>query len=618
MKINILNKLTLAGCVIAGVGMTSCDDFLTITPTSQIVEEDFWKDKGDVENVVSACYTRLVQSDLMKKYVLWGEVRSDNFSLNTGTTWSEAKNLMNGNLQPTNSIFNWQPFYSEINYCNKVLAHGPEVVEIDESFSEGDWLPIKAEMVALRALSHFYLVRTFGEIPYVTIDYNNDSQDFLLAQSTQQQVLDSIILDLEEVKDYAMKDYGNTVYNKGRVTKKMIYTLLADVYLWRASKNTSADSVAVYGNQATSDYQKCIEYCDEVIEIMRDDITTSINSSGQIIGGVTEELSLEDMLISNDPTSTSRYSYNTGAYDYIFGSGNSQESIFELQFNGENNANTMLNGTSSSSIDAYFYDITNSAAGSLVCTEALFQNVIEPNTIYPSSGVFTKTDYRRWETLKNEGSEQNTFPLGKYSYGQINLSAGTGSSQILTDNTSLTTDDITYSNERTIPSDANWIVYRLSDVILMKAEAMNQLYSDDAHRKEAFELVRTNFKRSNPYAYKSSNTTAGTDSLNYENFSTQENLEALIMTERQREFVGEGKRWFDLVRYAQRKGSTTEMLNNYLGNKFADNKKAVSAKLSTIKSLFSPIYSTELRRNALLHQNSVWNTTETTSKTDNL
>ncbi|MBQ1588363.1 MAG: RagB/SusD family nutrient uptake outer membrane protein, partial [Prevotella sp.] len=29
-------------------------------------------------------------------------------------------------------------------------------------------------------------------------------------------------------------------------------------------------------------------------------------------------------------------------------------------------------------------------------------------------------------------------------------------------------------------------------------------------------------------------------------FNTQEGMEALVMQERQREFVGEGKRWFDL------------------------------------------------------------------------
>lgn len=88
------------------------------------------------------------------------------------------------------------------------------------------------------------------------------------------------------------------------------------------------------------------------------------------------------------------------------------------------------------------------------------------------------------------------------------------------------------------------------------------------------------------------------------------------MAERQREFFAEGKRWFDLVRYAQRKGSTTEMVKNFLGRKYSENKNAIVSKLSTLESLFSPIYESEIKNNPLLKQNSVWKTNENTSKTD--
>ena len=66
MKRNIIKKITLCGCLAAGVGLTSCDDFLTITPSSSIVEEEFWEDRNDLENVIAACYTRLVKDDMLK------------------------------------------------------------------------------------------------------------------------------------------------------------------------------------------------------------------------------------------------------------------------------------------------------------------------------------------------------------------------------------------------------------------------------------------------------------------------------------------------------------------------------------------------------------------------
>lgn len=613
MKRNIIKKITLCGCLAAGVGLTSCDDFLTITPSSSIVEEEFWEDRNDLENVIAACYTRLVKDDMLKAYILWGEARSDNFEKNSGTSWVTLDNLMNANLIPTNSMFDWTLFYNEINYCNKVLVHGPEILDKDESFSNSDWLPMRAEAITLRALSHFWLVRTFGEVPYVTQDYNNDGQNFLIAQSTQQQVLDSIIMDLEAVKDEAMKDYGNTVYNKGRITQKSVYAILADAYLWRASKNASADSVAIYGNQSREDYEKCIQCCDFIIEKMREEKIDYIKKYVGSIGAANIEISDEDLLIPNEISANSNFVTSIGAYDHIFGTGNSEESIFELQLDGTNNGNTMVIGDDKNS---YFLTSNTHSANKIVCSAAIFSSALENvNTLTPSA-VFPKTDYRCWETMRYVSAEQDIFGLGKYDATLISQSVGTSATSGLSDNraTNLSIGTV----ERSLPNDANWIMYRLTDIMLMKAEAMSQLYADEDRLKEAFTIVRNIFKRSNPYAYATNNTNAATDSLNFNTFSTQEGIEALVLAERQREFVGEGKRWFDLVRYAQRKGETSSMISKFLGRKYATNSKAISAKLATIKSLFSPIYNNEIKKNSLLHQNSIWAINETTSKTDEL
>lgn len=613
MKRNIIKKITLCGCLAAGVGLTSCDDFLTITPSSSIVEEEFWEDRNDLENVIAACYTRLVKDDMLKTYILWGEARSDNFEKNSGTRWVALDNLMNANLIPTNNMFDWTLFYNEINYCNKVLAHGPEILDKDESFSNSDWLPMRAEAITLRALSHFWLVRTFGEVPYVTQDYNNDGQNFLIAQSTQQQVLDSIIMDLEAVKDEAMKDYGNTVYNKGRITQKSVYAILADAYLWRASKNASADSVAIYGNKSREDYEKCIQCCDFVIEKMREEKIDYIKKYVGSIGAANIEISDEDLLIPNEISPNSNFITSVGAFENIFGFGNSDESIFELQLDGVNNSNTMVIGDDSKS---YFLTRNAHTANMIVCSAAIFSSALEDvNTLTPSA-VFPKTDYRCWETMKFVTADQDIFGFSKYDALSVSQSIGASATSSLSDNRS--TSLRVYNSERSLPNNSNWIMYRLTDIMLMKAEAMSQLYADEEHLKEAFTLVRNIFKRSNPYAYATNNTNAAKDSLNFNTFSTQEGIEALVLAERQREFVGEGKRWFDLVRYAQRKGETSSMITNFLGRKYATNSKAISAKLATIKSLFSPIYNNEIKKNSLLHQNSIWAINETTSKTDEL
>lgn len=606
MKIKKLYKIAL-GCIVAGVTLTSCDDFLTIKPTSQIVEEDFWEDKNDLENVVAACYVRLLQGDIMNRYILWGEARSDNFVKTVGKTWTDMDNLMGANLLPTSSLFDWTPFYNEINYCNKVLKNGPLVIERDVTFTDEAWRPIKAEVITLRALSHFWLVRTFGNIPYATSDYNNDGQYMLLPQLPQEVVLDSIIMDLEAVKDDGMTNYGNNVFNKGRVTQKSIYALLADVYLWRASLNASPDSVNKH-DKSRADYQKCIECCDFVINQMIKDKTDDINKNGSVVGGLTKTLTVEDLLIPNDYNSSS-YSDVVGAYDDIFGTKNSDESIFELQIDGTNNKNSMMT--------EYFYNINKSEIGNFCCADALFSGYEQsPNSTGPQT-LFTKTDMRKWEVATWVGADQTEYRVNKYIASSVTQGKKgmIGLNQMMTDNTA-TDYAASYVNRAT--ESANWIFYRLSDVMLMKAEAISQLYTDEENLYEGYWLVRDIFKRSNPYAYSSTNSTASNDSLNFETFKTPEGLEALVITERQREFFAEGKRWFDLVRYAQRKGSTTEMVKSFLGRKYSDNKNAIVSKLSTLESLFSPIYENEIKNNPLLKQNSVWKTNENTSKTDEL
>ena len=638
MKKTIKN-ITLCGLMAVGAGLalSSCEDFLTITPTSSIVEEDYWKDKNDLNNAVIACYKRMVDNDLLEKYVYWGEERSDNFERSSAVGSSgPVANIMNANLLPTYYQFDWTSMYNAINYCNKVLAHGPEVVKEDESFSENDWKPIRAEVTTLRALCHFYLVRTFGEIPYVTIDYNNDSQELHLPQSTQLEVLNNIITDLESIKNEAMQDYGNTVENKGRITKKAVYALLADVYLWRASykagNNQPFKKVTLlssyrgplseaeltarqedYGTTAAADYQKCVEYCDQVISMVKQEKIDYINKNGLNIGGGAIELELEDLLAQNESTSGQKKSYAISSmkpYNAIFGAGNADESIFELQVEGTTYTNSLITNL--------YYNIKDGKVGAFTGPDVLYGGVEStPNTTNVGY-VFTKTDYRRWETIIFEAPGQNSFAIGKY----INrtVSQNNPNYVFLTDNSAqaLTTNLIEQSKRAASNVDANWIVYRLSEVFLMKAEALSQLYSDEENLMTAFNYVREVFKRSNPVAYMPNNpsSTKENDSLKFTTFATSEAMEKLVLQERQREFVGEGKRWYDLVRFALRRGSTAEMLD-ILSHKYT-NSKAIKAKLADIQTLYSPVYNQEIRNNNWLYQNGVWSVNETSSRTDEL
>ncbi|MDR0938549.1 MAG: RagB/SusD family nutrient uptake outer membrane protein [Mediterranea sp.] len=81
-------------------------------------------------------------------------------------------------------------------------------------------------------------------------------------------------------------------------------------------------------------------------------------------------------------------------------------------------------------------------------------------------------------------------------------------------------------------SDNDLVLYRYADVTLLYAEALNQMdKTDDAVN----ELNRTRRRTGLPGYLPS-------------DFTDKEQLTDAILNERQREFIGEGKRWFDLVR----------------------------------------------------------------------
>ena len=584
-KINIYKTLLVSACAFITLGTTSCDDFLTIYPSNEITEEQFWEDRTDLESGIRGCWKQFISQDIMERMVVWGECRSDNFDLMT-ESWDDMKDLMNANLLETNSLFNWSAFYKTINFCNKVLRYGPLVVERDKSFTSEDWKPVEAEMKALRALNYFYLVRTFREIPFEfnPIGSEHDVKKHSGRQFMAEVVLDSIINDVEAVKDNGMRQYTNELDNKGRFTRESIYTLLADMYLWRAAKNASPDSVAKYGSKSQDDYQKVIEYCDAVLDMYME----RYDRDNPMGGGTSSEN-------NENPYHLIRMNANGGTqdvvddvYDEIFVQKNSRESILELQFDGSTNSNTCLyNYRSNNGLYRHRDNNTGLLQASAPC-QTVTRNI--DNT----SGLFSQSDIRRWQSLVYTEAGQRVYSIGKYTYQSI------------------THDNLEDNSEGTenafIPTgsfNSNWIIYRLSDVLLMKAEAITRLDAPTTEQlQDAFNCVTMILYRSNP------SVTTGRDKLSFTDYQEPSQLFDLVMRERRREFFGEGKRWFDLVRMAEHDGTTTNMLTLLL-TKYATNTNAVRAKLASMNSLYSPVYENELKVNPNLHQNPAWEKEET-------
>jgi hypothetical protein len=154
----------------------------------------------------------------------------------------------------------------------------------------------------------------------------------------------------------------------------------------------------------------------------------------------------------------------------------------------------------------------------------------------------------------------------------------------------------------------HWILYRLADVYLMKAEAL--AYKGGAvELDEAVDLVSKTYDRANP------SLAAGSLKGQYK---SQSEIIDLVLLERQREFLFEGKRYFDLLRRLRRSGDLTDIINNYLANRYKAmttmQESVYKSKLSDIEAFYLPINQDELKLNTLLKQNRFYMTSSDISK----
>lgn len=591
-KMKIYHKIILPLCLTVVVLMSSCsafDDFLEVLPTDQITGENFWEDKNDLNSMLGSCYIQLASDGVVNRMFLWGECRSDNVLL-TGSSSDDLRNIMNANLLPTNSWFDWSYFYTGIAYCNFCLQNAPDVIAKDASFSESDWRPIEAQVKGIRALLYFYLVRAFRDVPLITrANDTSEGANDPVPQNSSEEVLTFLINDLEEVKDYGMINFGTDDQNKMYFTKDGIYALLCDIYLWRASKNSSADSLAKYPGEAQADYQKVIDYADILITNRLADFKKEGGSMVDYYGSSRSAFRNEDELPLYVTEKANRV--EDTPFMLIFGTGYSKESIFEIA--GARSAYKSYLGYST---NASSENVTGAFSAS-----SPFQSVSsKPDD---ANTAFSRTDLRYYEDIeKTSGS--TTTAVYNICKTCIESMTTTGTSDITASDASV--------DYRMRENPISYMMYRISDIMLMKAEAIACLQryvlkaDDETQLREAFRLTNAVFSRSNPMIEEA-------DKLSFDNYNSSQTMEEFVMRERQRELFAEGKRWFDLVRFAMRNGSTSQMLN-LLVAKYSTNSSAIKVKLATMNSLFNPVYSEEIKVNTALVQNPAWITDETIVK----
>ncbi|MFY7827307.1 MAG: RagB/SusD family nutrient uptake outer membrane protein [Flectobacillus sp.] len=232
----MLKKIYLQTIALSALLLTTaCDSWLELRPQDGIVQDRFWNNKEQVASAVGGIYASIIDVIPEKVFVM-GEIRADMVSSSFRITNNELE-ILNSNILPTNPLTDWRDFYRIINYCNTVIAFAPSVLEKDKTYTQEALKAHVAEAKAIRAWMYFYIARLYGDAPLKLSATSSDDEIVPIAKSPQKDILAQIEKDLLEAETDAPSTYGTREKDHGRVTKYMINTLQADVYLWMEKPN---------------------------------------------------------------------------------------------------------------------------------------------------------------------------------------------------------------------------------------------------------------------------------------------------------------------------------------------------------------------------------------------
>ncbi|SHK10893.1 Starch-binding associating with outer membrane [Tangfeifania diversioriginum] len=414
------------------VSFTACTD-LEIEPVSQITLANVSEDGNDAEALLIGCYNQLANT-LSSRYIDWGDARADN--LDQGTAGSAS--LVNNTLTSSHSACNWSSLYNTINRCNLVINLVPQITN---GINENRKNEIIVEAKFIRALCYFYAVRLWGDVPLIT-EPTLSAEDLKVQRESKTAIYSQIEDDLSEALNNIPGNYNNLLEDKGRVTQGAVLALQTHVYLWIAQQEGGGDT---YLSKAES-------------------------TSKQIF-----DLNNYKLLPK-------------GEYGLLFSQENTDESIFEIQYDyskqNTNNLGSLL--------------LQTPFSGSLRAHYKIDQKLLD---------AFEEGDLRKSDIVYYPEPEQLVRdPFTKKYTGKTKTSEG-------------------YSLR-----DDNMIIYRLGGIILLRAEILNEMDRTD----EAISLVNLIRER------------AGLPNL--ETGLSKEETKQAILNERFIELAYEGHRWFDLIR----------------------------------------------------------------------
>lgn len=508
-----LNKIFISG--LAMLALTSCNDYLEVDPATNVASTELvFGSDGEIRTALYGVYAKVCSDNLFG-----GKLYND-FQLNSDVDFYANSNEAAAGNQPRrfdvrsdagNVETLWNNLYSAVETANEFIFNlqnnGTYDEETEDAASEAadgtittvqvpkvtDVTQMMGEAKVMRAMFYHELLSYWGDIPF-TLKSTYETDNLNPAITPRQEVSDALIADLQHAAEYMYSDKDGKVAAPERITKEAAYAMIARLALQAGgySLNHEANDVTAYKMTRPSNYQ-------EYYKIARDYAKKVIDAGGHSLNK-----SFRDVFVDE--------------CNFIVTTGD--DAIFEIPFAKETNGSWGYAQGPTNGVDTGVdTDYSNSAWGATsggVRTTAFYGYSFDAKDLrrdyicglwyYSNQGLPTmRLDYamhnNKWSKL------WNTNGLGKTTTGATGI---------------------------------NFAYIRYTDVLLMFAEAENELNGPTADAQEALKVVRRRAFASEDQAEKVDAYVAAATS--------KADFLKLVLDERKWEFAGENMRWKDLVR----------------------------------------------------------------------
>lgn len=489
-----LRNILLIGLTVTT--LASCNDFLKVESPSSYSEDFVYSQKTEMNRALNGVYASILVGDLygnayQRTFVLNSDVDMQISSNGTATHNSYAR--FDCDSQGSEIDKFWKAAYNAIEVANRFLYGMANSELYDES--DAEIMQMIGEAKCLRAMVYHDLVVMFGDVPFSFIAAAQLGNEYVIPVVKREDIQNQLIEDLKAIAP-KMRSSANTTVE--RASREYAWSLIARIALTAGGyslhpEESNANSRGVM--KRPQDYQKYYRitknYADSVINL-------SAHTLGNSYQDVFVKQSNFELATNGDP-------------------------IFEIPFAKESTGNT-----------GYIQGPTSVANQGLT---------LGKNVWGESSGNGRLSAFYRY--LFDEKDKRRDFVNGLWYYGNSKAAATQDSCLIRADYTvhnnkwsKLWSNAGQFTNMSAGSTGINYPYMRYTDVLLMYAEATNELEGPTGEAQESLRKVHA----------RAFDDQGAVSAFIAKAASSKDDFLKALLDERKWEFAGENMRWRDLVR----------------------------------------------------------------------